>query len=462
MALLLAFLGRAENNAEVERILSMARELGDPPVVARALLASGMCSDHDPTLARQYFSEAAKIARDLGDPPMLSQILAQQAVSTCIGEGSVAHARVAAAEGLAIADGIGDGFVARQARFALGWVQWFSGDLSGAAVQFSALVDEAGSARDAMFSMYSLEMLAYTLSYTGDGSGARAAAEEALRHASELFEYYEGTVYTAVAQAHLAAGDAPAAARAFTTARNRSGLDLRIASTFSWAAVASLASGDLSAARRWADEVVPATRGLGRSLSLTSRAYVEIAHGEPDAAERDACDGLDLAAHLGGDIIIPFALDCLAMVAGDAGNHLQAARLFGAADAARQRMGVMRFPALDGDIEARIAAVRHALGENDFDATWVEGAALSIEEATRCALGGRTTRKRASTGWDSLTPAELDVVRLVCEGLGNKDVATRLFISPRTVQAHLTHVYTKLGLTSRMQLAQMAAANLTG
>jgi DNA-binding NarL/FixJ family response regulator len=55
------------------------------------------------------------------------------------------------------------------------------------------------------------------------------------------------------------------------------------------------------------------------------------------------------------------------------------------------------------------------------------------------------------------TPTERDVVRLVSDGLGNKDIATRLFVSPRTVQTHLTHVYTKLGLTSRVQLAQEAA-----
>ncbi|MDT7763593.1 MAG: hypothetical protein QOC63_3013, partial [Mycobacterium sp.] len=64
--------------------------------------------------------------------------------------------------------------------------------------------------------------------------------------------------------------------------------------------------------------------------------------------------------------------------------------------------------------------------------------------------------KRASRGWASLTRAELEVVKLVSEGLGNKEVAARLFVSPRTVQAHLTHVYTKLGLTSRVQLAQEA------
>ncbi len=56
----------------------------------------------------------------------------------------------------------------------------------------------------------------------------------------------------------------------------------------------------------------------------------------------------------------------------------------------------------------------------------------------------------------SLTPMERDVVGLVREGLGNKDIGARLFISPRTVQTHLTHVYAKLGLTSRVQLIQDA------
>ena len=104
-----------------------------------------------------------------------------------------------------------------------------------------------------------------------------------------------------------------------------------------------------------------------------------------------------------------------------------------------------------------MAAVRDALGEKDFDSAWAEGAALSTEEAIAYAQRGRGQRKRPATGWASLTPAEHDVVQLVSEGLGNKDIATRLFISPRTVQTHLTHVYAKLGLTSRVQLAQEAA-----
>jgi DNA-binding CsgD family transcriptional regulator len=49
------------------------------------------------------------------------------------------------------------------------------------------------------------------------------------------------------------------------------------------------------------------------------------------------------------------------------------------------------------------------------------------------------------------------VVRLVSEGLADDEIATRLFVSPRTVQTDLTHVYTKLGLTSRVQLMKEAA-----
>lgn len=104
-----------------------------------------------------------------------------------------------------------------------------------------------------------------------------------------------------------------------------------------------------------------------------------------------------------------------------------------------------------------MTALRDAMGEKDFDAAWAEGAALSIKETIAYAQRGHSWRKRPATGWESLTPTEIDVVRLVGEGLANKDIATRLFVSPRTVQTHLTHVYTKLGFTSRLQLAQAAA-----
>jgi DNA-binding CsgD family transcriptional regulator len=69
----------------------------------------------------------------------------------------------------------------------------------------------------------------------------------------------------------------------------------------------------------------------------------------------------------------------------------------------------------------------------------------------------RGARKRPSTGWDSLTPSELEVVRLAAEGLTNPQIGQRLFISRRTVQTHLAHAFRKLDLSSRVELAAEAA-----
>ena len=85
---------------------------------------------------------------------------------------------------------------------------------------------------------------------------------------------------------------------------------------------------------------------------------------------------------------------------------------------------------------------------------------MTLAEAIAYALRGRGERRRPASGWASLTPAELDVARLVSDGLANKEIAERLFVSPRTVQAHLTHVYRKLGVSSRVQLAQEASRHV--
>ena len=219
----------------------------------------------------------------------------------------------------------------------------------------------------------------------------------------------------------------------------------------------ALACGDLLAARRWADDAVATTTGWWLMYALTARARVAIAQGEPEQAERDAHDALARAADIQAYLEIPDNLECLAALAGDGGSHREAARLLGATHAIRQRMGAVRFKVWDNGYEASVAAVRDALGEEDFDSAWAEGSALSTEEAIAYAQRGRGQRKRPTSGWASLTPTEREVVRLVSEGLANNDIAARLFVSPRTVQTHLTHVYTKLGLSSRVQLVQEAA-----
>ena len=169
---------------------------------------------------------------------------------------------------------------------------------------------------------------------------------------------------------------------------------------------------------------------------------------------------LALGVETGSQLRVPEALEVLARAACSEQNHRHAVRLFGAAAARRAAMGGVRFPVYSMGYEAAVTATREALGDADFDAAWAQGAAMSTEEAIAYVQRGRGERKRPASGWESLTPTEHEAIVLVSEGLNNKDIAERMFISPRTVQTHLTHVYAKLGLDSRIQLVQEAARHV--
>jgi len=450
--------GAAERLGQAQQALAIAREIDDPALVARALTACGYIAGFfDAEAARAYLAEAIGLARALGDRWRLSQILAAQASAARAVVNPLAG-RAAAEEGRDLADAIGDRFTSRWCRVNLGIAQLFTGDLPGAVAQFASVGDEAEAAHDEIFRADSLAFRGVALAYQGDTAAARAAADAAIEARAELGGIGMGAGYWAVAIAALAAGDVATAQDATEAAWPRvSALPQAAALGRVHNAQAALAGGDLVAAGRWADDAVSTTTGASLSWALTAHARVAIAQGEPDQAERDAHDALARAAEVEAYLFIPDILECLAVLAAEAGSHREAARLFGAAHAIRLRIGAVRFKIYAAGYETSVATLRHAMSEKDFESAWAEGAALSTEEAIAYAQRGRGQRKRPTSGWGSLTPAERDVVRLVSEGLGNNDIAIRLFVSPRTVQTHLTHAYTKLGLTSRVQLAQEAS-----
>jgi DNA-binding CsgD family transcriptional regulator len=98
-----------------------------------------------------------------------------------------------------------------------------------------------------------------------------------------------------------------------------------------------------------------------------------------------------------------------------------------------------------GDQDETMSALRSFLAETP------EGATIGTL---------KQRRRRPSTGWESLTEAELDVVRLLTEGLTNQQIATRLYVSPRTVQTHVAHVFAKLGVSRRAEVAAEASRRL--
>jgi predicted ATPase/class 3 adenylate cyclase/DNA-binding CsgD family transcriptional regulator len=456
-AVLDVILVAADSLDRAQQALALAREIEDPVVLARALIACGLAAAYNAELAGEYFAEAIELARGLDDKWRLSQILTWQA-SAAIAAGDPIAARAPAEEGRDLADAIGDGSNSRHCRICLGLAQIFQGDLAGAVAQFRAVAAEAAAAHDGLLHAVSLAHQGTALAWQGDPGAARATAEASLESGSELGGLAASVGYFALGNAALAAGDVEAALDATAAAWEcGSSLPGFAAHLRPYIAQAALAAGDLIAARSWADDAVAAATGWSlRKVALSTRARVAIVQGEPEQADRDAHDALASLPE-GFALGTSDILECLATLAGDAGSHREAARLFGAAHGIRQRIGAVRFKVWDPGYEGSIAALRNTMGEADFESAWAEGAAMSTEEAIAYAQRGRGQRKRPTNGWASLTPAELDVVRLVTEGLGNSDIATRLFVSPRTVQSHLTHVYTKLGLTSRVQLAQEAA-----
>ncbi len=457
-AMLDAWLGMNDSMDKAEQALALARNLDDPPLLSRVLTACGFIAGYNSEVARPYFAEAIEIARAIGDQWRLSQLLERQAYEAIIAGDPVA-ARVAAEEGCNFAEAIGDRFGSRQCRLWLSWARLWQGDLNEAAAQFAEVVAEANAAQDGISTVIGLAGRGWSLAYRGETGVARAAADAAIKAGAELGQLYEGIGYSALAVATLAAGDVAAAQASSEAALEHFSVQPETAAVnVAPVAEAALARGDLAAAGRLADEAVSGTTAspFSTSLALTTRARVAVAEGEPHKAEHDAYDALGYAVRVEAYLAVPDILECLAGLAGQDGSHQEAVRLFGAAGAIRQRKGMVRFLIHQPGYEASVTILREAMGDIDFESAWAEGAKLSTEEAIAYAQRGRGERKRSMTGWASLTPTELDVIRLVTEGLSNKDIGTRLFVSPRTVQTHLTHVYTKLGLTSRMQLAQEA------
>lgn len=452
-ALLDGGVGVPERGEQATEALAIARQLDDPALLVRALTSCVSTAAFNPEQAASYFAEAIELARALGDKWRLSQLLGFQAYAVAVAGGSIAES--AAAEGRDLADAIGDRAASAQCRlWGIAGGRAMFGDLQGAEDELTDLLADADAAGDLLTRFNTLMAQSFVLGWRGKTTAALAAAEMAIESAAELGAAIEGLGYLTLGSANLAVGDVAAAREALAIGY---GLipDAGFSSTnLMWRAETELAAGDIVAARLWADQAVSISAGYFRMFALTARSRVALAEGHPEVAERDAHHALTCAADTGARLALPDVFDGLAGMAAEARHFPEAARLFGAAAGIRQRTGQVRYAIHRAGYDASISGLRNAMGQNDFDAAYNDGAALSTEEAIAYAQRGRGERKRPSTGWASLTPAELDVVTLVSEGLGNKDIAARLFISPRTVETHLTHVYTKLDLSSRVQLAQ--------
>ncbi len=233
-----------------------------------------------------------------------------------------------------------------------------------------------------------------------------------------------------------------------------------------------LAMGNLDAARRHLHESLDIFRTLNERFGIVSSGFnlglAEYLAGSRDAAEALFAESLDLASRTGMKANMAYALLGLAMAGHAEAGQDRSARLHGAADQALADLGHAIEP-----LEARLAdldrqRLRAAMGAEAFDAEYATGRALDPARAAHEALhgmqaGGATPHAGAlvsepgtaasSAAASALTPRELDVLRLVAQGLSNAEIARRLVLSDHTVHRHLANILRKLDLSSRAAAA---------
>jgi predicted ATPase/class 3 adenylate cyclase/DNA-binding CsgD family transcriptional regulator len=202
------------------------------------------------------------------------------------------------------------------------------------------------------------------------------------------------------------------------------------------------------------DIAVEGTRALARYDSPHRRAALASVEAAANGDEDRWHDALAIAVDRGLRLIAVDAVEGLAVAAAGAESWVECLRLLGAAARLRDETGYRwRFAFEESAATAARDAARAALGDDASDAAEAEGRALDWRDAAAYASRARGERKRPSHGWASLTPTERRVVALVGEGLTNPQIAERLLMGRATVKTHIGHVFTKLGVRTRAELA---------
>jgi predicted ATPase/DNA-binding CsgD family transcriptional regulator len=305
--------------------------------------------------------------------------------------------------------------------------------------------------------------LAWVKGMAGDIDGAMQLLEKVVRSVEGADSSVDvPTLAISLGQLHLWRGDLDGARGWFERAARFGGLlvdNMIVARAFLGLATAHRRSGDLSIAQEHLSQSI----ALGRKLDLPriladalDESAALLTPDDADRAERLHHEALALRVGHGLRTCYVDSLDVLARQAVRAERDAEAARIYAASDAARELMGYPRPPVERAEHDAAVAALRDSLDGDSMETAWSEGAALSLDDAVAYVSRSRGSRGRPRSGWASLTPTELKVVGLAVEGLTNPEIANRLFMGRETVKTHLSHVYAKLDVTNRVELAALA------
>jgi predicted ATPase/class 3 adenylate cyclase/DNA-binding CsgD family transcriptional regulator len=321
---------------------------------------------------------------------------------------------------------------------------------------------------------FALFFLAWQVRQQGNYARARALCEECLTLHRALGNT-RGIAYalSELAVIHLLTqgdqGEGRALLEESLALARELGDRMNMARCFSLLGEVSLHQSDVTKARSFAEQCLRLSKEIG-DQGLTTDALallgkVNFVQGDYTAARALYEEVLTFPWR-----VTVWDLEPLASVVAAQGEPRWAAQLWGSAQALRESQGMPIPPVMRAAYESSVAAARAQLGKQALVAAWEEGRSMTAEQALT--VQGRTSvptaipippattsgppAKSPTTYPADLTAREVEVLRLVAQGMTNDQVAEQLVISPRTVNAHLTSIYSKIGVTSRSAATRYA------
>ena len=228
----------------------------------------------------------------------------------------------------------------------------------------------------------------------------------------------------------------------------------------------ALGRGDLPTAHAQVEQSVMLYKEMGHrhgtAESLSAFGKVLAAEGDYAAAQALYEESLILLRELDEKWMIAASLVGLGQVVATEHKLAWAAQIWGAADTLRNALSIPIPPVELTDYERSLSSVRVHLGERAFVAAWAQGQAMTAQQAL--AAHGQKPISPPSTTSSSpapnypagLTAREVEVLGLLASGLTDLQIADKLVLSPRTVHAHISSIYSKLGVSSRSAATRYA------
>jgi predicted ATPase/DNA-binding CsgD family transcriptional regulator len=452
----------ARTHSSAASAADMGAATGDTRSQALALSRLGaLVMLSDPATGDPMLLRAAELARTAGDQVALCDALGSLVISYYC-QADPGAMRGPLEETLEVAEAIGYEDDIRWCLWCMAHSALQAGEVASARVHAErALAMTPG--QDQLSRYHAIEVLCVIDAHTGAADAARERAEADFEQSrQEGLHLGTGALMHALGVAALGAGDLDRAAHwAARLCEHQPEICSSIWQAQAILVAVALARDDSAQARLHVGMLLAAAQPLkdqrAQAIAHLGLARAVLLEGDDRRAESAAQDALRVLMDHGWRPAVIDALDVLAEVAMFRRQHQRAVRLAAAADGQRNALGLVAFPQVRERVARQLADAGAALGDENLKKASEEGMRLSLDEAVAYAQRGRGAHAGAMYGWTSLSPVERQVTELASRGMSNPDIGQALLMSRNTVKVHLSHVYAKLGVANRAELARFAA-----